>query len=144
MKNSGIILLLIILFSACQDIKYPDKPKDLIPEDKMVEVIADLYLFTATKAYNRNALQESGLTSEKFIFKKHNIDSLQFEKSNAYYSANLELYGTIHKKAQTILEVKKTEIDTLISEINSRREDSITRRKDSIRKLEEVLKEVGE
>ena len=142
MKKPGIILLLIMVFSACQDIKQPDRPKDLIPEEKMVDVIADLYLFTATKAYNRNMLQESGLSSEKFIFEKHNIDSLQFEKSNAYYSANLELYGTIHKKAQTLLEDKKTVLDTLISEINKRREDSITRRQDSIKNVEEVIKEV--
>jgi|SRR5690554_301249 len=132
---------MVFLFLACQNIKQSDKPNDLIPEEKMVDVLVDLYLFTATKAYNRNMLQESGLSSEMFIFEKHNIDSLQFEKSNAYYSANLELYGTIHKKAQTLLEAKLAELDSLISEINQSTEDSNSRQDtDTISKPDELLK----
>lgn len=114
-KVNQILLFssLVLLLLGCQDVKYPEKPKDLIPEDKMVEILIDVHLFNAGKSVNRLPLQKTGRTPFELIYEKHNIDSLQYEKSNAYYGAYLNKYERIHLKVKDSLESKKAEIDTL-------------------------------
>lgn len=123
-----------LLILGCQDIKYPEKPKDLIPEEKMVEVLIDVHLFNAAKSVNRLPLQQTGMTPYHFIYEKHVIDSLQYEKSNAYYGANLDKYERIHTKVKDFLESEKREIDALIVR-EKRRQDSIKFITDSLKLL---------
>ena len=37
-----------------------------------------------------------------YIYKKYSIDSAQFDKSNAYYSANVEIYSSIYDSVKFI------------------------------------------
>ncbi len=138
----AVLLLVLAWFSSCQDIQRPERPKDLIPEDKMVEVLIDVHLFNAAKNVNRLPLQQTGMTPNQFIYEKHNIDSLQFEKSNAYYGADINAYERIHTGVKEFLDNKKREIDTLIAQ-EKRRQDSIKFVKDSL-KLQKIFKETDE
>tara|TARA_R110000850_G_scaffold254614_1_gene380222 strand:+ start:111767 stop:112264 length:498 start_codon:yes stop_codon:yes gene_type:complete len=133
-KSKVVILLLSSVFIGCQDIKRPEKPENLIQEDKMVEVLVDVHLFNSGKSYNRMPLQQTGLTPHQFIYEKHGIDSLQYEKSNAYYGADLDKYAAIHARAKAILEKRKSEVDTLLAREVQRR-DSISKVNDSLRLL---------
>lgn len=137
-----ILLLVLVWFSACQDIQKQEKPKELIPEDKMVEVLIDVHLFNAAKNVNRLPLQQTGMTPHQFIYEKHNIDSLQFEKSNAYYGTQINTYERIHNRVKDYLTHKKTEIDSLIAR-EKRKQDSIKFAEDSIR-LNKIFKETDE
>lgn len=137
MKPSLFLLSLGLFFFGCQNIQYPERPKDLIPEDKMVEVLIDVHLFNAAKSVNRLPLQQTGMTPHQFIYEKHDIDSVQYEKSNAYYGANLNTYERIHTSVKIFLENQKTEIDTVIAR-ERRIQDSIKIVTDSIR-----LKKIG-
>lgn len=134
MKKLLLILVAFLGLMACQDIQYPEKPKNLIPKDKMVDVITDLYIFNAAKSYNRNLLQQSGLTMQEFIYEKHEIDSVQFQKSNAYYAANIEELEDIYTEVEERLKAQQQEIDTLLSEKQKRKQtnDSLTMSVDSI------------
>lgn len=129
-----MILLIGTVLMGCQDIKRPEKPDNLIPEDKMVEVLIDVHLFNSAKSYNRMPLQQTGLTPHHFIYEKHGIDSLQYEKSNAYYGADLDRYTAIHARAKAILENRKSEVDTLLAKDTQKR-DSISKVNDSLRLL---------
>jgi hypothetical protein len=136
--NPLVFLLGLGLFHmGCQNIQYPERPKDLIPEDKMVEVLIDVHLFNAAKSVNRLPLQQTGMTPHQFIYEKHDIDSIQYEKSNAFYGAHLNRYERIHSRVKDFLENKKTEIDTVIVR-EKRKQDSIKIITDSIR-----LKKIG-
>lgn len=137
LKPQLLLLGFVVLFFGCQNIQYPERPKDLIPEDKMVEVLIDVHLFNAAKSVNRLPLQQTGMTPHQFIYEKHDIDSVQYEKSNAYYGANLNTYERIHTSVKTFLENQKTEIDTVIVR-EKRKQDSIKIITDSIR-----LKKIG-
>ncbi len=127
------VILLGAILMGCQDLERPEKPKNLIPEDKMVEVLIDVHLFNSAKSYNRMPLQQTGMTPHQFIYEKHGIDSLQYERSNAYYGADLDKYATIHSRARSILEKRKREVDTLIS-VENRKKDSIRLVNDSLRR----------
>lgn len=137
LKPHLFLLSLGLFFFSCQNIQYPERPKDLIPEDKMVEVLIDVHLFNAAKSVNRLPLQQTGMTPHQFIYEKHNIDSVQYEKSNAFYGANLNSYERIHNRVKDYFELQKTEIDTVI-ERERRKQDSIKIVTDSIR-----LKNIG-
>lgn len=133
-KSKVVIVLLGTVIIGCQDIKRPEKPDNLIPEDKMAEVLVDVHLFNSAKSYNRMPLQQTGLTPHQFIYEKHGIDSLQYEISNAYYGADLDKYANIHARAKAILEKRKIEVDTLIVKETQKR-DSILKVNDSLRLL---------
>lgn len=137
-----LLLVTVVWFSSCQDIQRPERPKDLIPEDKMVEVLIDVHLFNAAKNVNRLPLQQTGMTPNQFIYEKHNIDSLQFEKSNAFYGADINAYERIHAGVKEFLDNKKREIDTLIAR-EKRKQDSIKFVEDSL-KLQKIFKESDE
>lgn len=122
----------ILLMGSCQSIEKTEKPKNLIPKDKMVEVLIDVHLFNAAKSVNRLPLQQTGMTPHQFIYEKHQIDSIAFEKSNAYYGAELDTYEEIHSKVKAQLEQRKIEVDTTIAR-KKRAQDSIKYIQDSIK-----------
>lgn len=134
MNKQIIFLWVSFAFLGCQNIDYPEKPKDLIPEDKMVEIMTDIQLFHTAKSYNRMPLQRSGLSPYTYIYEKHNVDSLQFVTSNTYYGSNLQTYGTLYSRVKANLEIKKAKIDTILA-IEKRTKDSIKIITDSLRLL---------
>ena len=111
---------------SCQKIERPAKPNNLIPEDKMAAVLVDIYLFNSAKSTNRILLQKTGLTTEKIIYEKHGIDSLQFVESNNYYGGDLKKYDAIHQKVKLLIEAEKATFETLVKEENT---------KDSLQKI---------
>ena len=86
-KNQWIFLSLLMVFIySCQDVKMPERPENLISEDKIVKIYTDAYINNAAKNVNNKLLMESGVKLDSILYEKYNIDSLQFAKSNAYYS----------------------------------------------------------
>ncbi|TNJ44235.1 DUF4296 domain-containing protein [Tamlana fucoidanivorans] len=151
------------VFLGCNEYKGPEKPEDLIPKDKMVNILIDAKLLTTANTKNKRIMRENNLDINSYVFKKHGIDSLQFAKSNSYYAYHMDLYEEIFKiivdslerlniklKDQEALEWKEQtkreedslrairiekDIDTLL--IGFKQLDSLTmlRKRDSIRKI---------
>ncbi len=91
-------------FMGCQNVKHPEKPENLIAEDKMVEVLADAYLVNAARSVDYKTVRTKGLRLDSLIYKKYDIDSLQFAQSNAYYADNLDTYIEMFKKVELKLQ----------------------------------------
>lgn len=127
MKISGI-LLIIILFVSCQDIETIERPANLIPENKMVEVLTELSLLNSAKNYNKRFLEETGFKPDEFLLNKYNIDSLQLAQSTQYYARNYVRFESMYEKVKQNLESLKNEI-----EIKQKREEQI---RDSIIQLQ--------
>ncbi len=117
--------LIVISFGACQDIKQPEKPKDLISKDKMINVLTEAYLANAARSVDNKSIIAEGIKMDSLFYTKFGVDSLQFAKSNAYYAANLDLYITIIKDVETRL-------DEMVKALDSTR-DSRIKQKDSSR-----------
>ena len=68
----------------------------------------------------------SGFSNLKlaYIYKKHNIDSLQFAESNTYYTFKSDAYKSIYEKLELKLTAQKTEYEALLEE-KKRTKDSI-------------------
>ena len=125
MKKFYNTILLIIIVLSCNDIDRPSKPKNLISEGKMVDIITDMSLLNAAKGVDRNILEENGIVPLNFIYEKYQIDSLQFAQSNNYYAYNVNKYEAIYSKVKERLEKEKVLI-------NAQQEEK-KKAKDSIR-----------
>ncbi len=132
-----------LLFFGCQDIQKPEKPENLIPEDVMVEMLSEIYLGNAARSIDNKTMRKNGIKIDSFLFKKYNVDSLQFAKSNAYYTSDLDKYNAIFEKIEQKLEVLKTKendrklrLDSLKRE-NRKVNDSI--QPDDLEEIEEEM-----
>jgi hypothetical protein len=98
----------------CQDVKRPDRPDDLIPRDKMVDIFTEAYVMNAARSINLKVINEYGVALDSTFYAKYDIDSLQFVKSNAFYTANLNQYLSLFEEVEQRLlqlEVKKDSVD---------------------------------
>ena len=80
-----------------------EKPNNLIPKDKMTDILYDLSLLEAIKSQNVNG-GISNKNANTFIYKKYKIDSLQLVRSNKYYASDIESYKKMFQEVKRRLE----------------------------------------
>lgn len=104
-----LVYIVVLLFVvSCNDgVTKPKKPDNLIPKSTMVDIIVDINLMNAAKGVNKRLLEEKVVNPEAYIYKKYNIDSLQFSKSSDYYAYDIKTYEAIYQQAKERLEAKK-------------------------------------
>ena len=115
------VVIALFLSSCVGQLGAPEKPKDLIPADKMAETMKDLmilegYMNVSYESVNRfhKVMTKSG---EALLKSKH-ITVKQYESSFAYYFGNEELMQPILDRAmdemnKEILILEKEEQDSL-------------------------------
>ncbi|MDX1463861.1 MAG: DUF4296 domain-containing protein [Marinirhabdus sp.] len=107
----------VVLLFACQDVQRPERPENLIPEDTMVSLLSEVYIGNAARSIDNKQIRKEGVRIDSFLFKKFNIDSVQFAKSNAYYAADLDAYMNIINQVQNRLDkLKKIENERRMAE----------------------------
>ena len=155
--NHFLIALGICLsVMACQDVKRPQIPANLITQDAMVLVLVDAYTINAARSIDNRIIVNNGVLLDSILYSKHGIDSLQFAQSNAYYASDLEAYKNIFLKVEAQLQLEKIKKDTLYAQYKRAKElqritdsikgaslDSLQRiypkiKRDSIKKLLEI------
>jgi hypothetical protein len=111
MKNW--ILLVGIVFMGCSD-SYVEKPSKVIDEDEMVNIIYEMAILEAARTNHPIILSDNNIDPHTYIYKKFNIDSLQFAQNNRYYAQDIENYTKMYKKVSKRLNEQKSANDTLI------------------------------
>jgi len=136
MKTFNYVLILCVLLFSCgkNSVDTPKKPKNLISESKMVDVLYDMTVVSAAKGIDKKLLENKGVKPEEFIYSKHNIDSLQFANSNAYYAYDIRVYQNIYAKVKERLQTDKKGFNKAI-EIEKKKRDSINA---ALKKLDSV------
>ncbi len=109
-----LLLIISLLFLGCQEVVRPEQPENLIPKDLMIEILADAYIGNAARSVNNRMLRTEGIRLDSILYKKYDIDSLQFAASNAFYTSDLNLYTEIITEVEVLLNKRKAELDTLI------------------------------
>ena len=103
-KNISYSLVLLFIVS-CYKFKEPEKPKNLISKAEMINILIDLKLIASvTSGEDMKVLDSNNVQSQKYIYKKYNIDSTQFALSNNYYAFHVEDYEDIYTKVKDSLE----------------------------------------
>ena len=138
LKRLSLFLGIILVATSCYQYNKPEKPKDLIPKEQMVNILIDAKLLTSANGKNKKILESNNLKPEAYIYRKYNIDSLRFATSNNYYSYYAEEYNEIYSKIKDSLEV----IQNIYTELNKKEieEKEIIRKNDSIKLAKEMEK----
>ena len=124
MKHWVPIFVLILSILGCQNVERPEKPKNLISKEKMVDVLTEAYLANAARSVNNQAIIDKGIQVDSLIFKKFEVDSVQFAKSNDYYAADINMYLDIFQKVEARLVAMEKKLDS-IRDLDRKRNDSV-------------------
>jgi Domain of unknown function (DUF4296) len=112
MKKYSLIFGVFFMFSSCGN-SVLDKPNNLIDDDTMIEILTDLSIMDAMKSQNSvNGTLKFEVND--YVFKKYQIDSLQFAQSNKYYASDVPKYKRMYKIVNEKLNARKTELDQII------------------------------
>ena len=136
MKRIGVIILVFGLCFACNKIEKPKKPDNLIAKNKMVNILFDVFVFNAAKGTDKRILENNNVTPDVYIYEKHQIDSLQFVKSNEYYAYDIKVYEEIISEVEARIKAKKEVYQNEMKLEEERRK----KRLDSIKKIGDTLK----
>ncbi|MDP2687568.1 MAG: DUF4296 domain-containing protein [Aequorivita sp.] len=127
MKYWTIILFFSLGVFGCQDVKQPEKPKDLIGKDKMVDMLTEAYLANSARSVDNKSIITKGIKMDSLIYKNFGVDSLQFAKSNEFYAADINAYMEIFQKVEARLTGMQKEMDS-IRVMEKSRKDSIRKK----------------
>jgi hypothetical protein len=100
-----MFFLVVVVLSACSDVKYTPKPDDFYGDDKMADIMTDLYLLEATMTSDRGAFTELQILPSDFIYKKYETDSLTFQENLYYYSDRTLVYDLLMDQVDERLDV---------------------------------------
>ena len=98
---------LFFIVIACNNLKGPEKPKNLISKDRMVDILLDAKLIRSANSKNKIIMRDSSLNINTYVYEKHKIDSLQFALSNNYYAFHVDDYEEIYTTLADSLEKLK-------------------------------------
>jgi len=119
MKKIILVFIISLLVFSCQEKQLMNKPENFISPDEMSAILLDYYL---AKGYNDDAKKVKRIQKSKdevinpsaYIYKKHQIDSLQFAQNMNYYLTQKETILAIFTNAEDqlkALEKKYTAVD---------------------------------
>ncbi|MCK0158656.1 DUF4296 domain-containing protein [Cellulophaga sp. F20128] len=132
MKKFSVIILLLAFVSCAE--KLIEKPQNLIPKKKMINVLYDLAIITAAKNSNSAELIENNIETMPYIYAKYNIDSIQFAESDLYYAADPTNYEDLFIQVQTRLDKEKS----VLTDARKVKNDSISKANDAKAKSKKV------
>lgn len=106
MKN-WTLLFILATFISCNNGAI-EKPKNLIDEDQMVDILYDISLLDAMKNQNFGS-PLTYPTNTELLKSKYKVDSLTFAKSSQYYASDYKKYKQMYEEVKVRLEedVKK-------------------------------------
>jgi hypothetical protein len=86
-------------------------PRDLVPEDKMAAILADVHLAEARVS----RMQLQSLDSSKLVFnqlqqqiwKKHQVDTLRYKESYAFYTTHPQYMTRIYDQVLKKIEIRE-------------------------------------
>jgi hypothetical protein len=130
MKQLLYIFSILIFLSSCTSNTIYKKPKDLISQEQMVDLLVDMQLAVGAKSVKN--IEEKRSNYMPLIYEKYGVDSARFARSNFYYSTTIDDYTKI-------LQAVSVRLDTL-----KNKHENLLRTNDSIEKANRpTIKDLG-
>jgi hypothetical protein len=96
MKRFLLILFGIFLF-ACSNSSKVGIPDNVLPKEKMADVLVDVHLMEAAMNINASSTDKFNSSLKIDVYKKHKITKQQYENSFEFYTQNPELLGEVYQ-----------------------------------------------
>ena len=115
----SISIFFLLLILCCKDQTLVYKPKNLIDELTMENIIYEAIMMDVMSTFKPKNKKFIGIVGSPYLFLKYNIDSLQLVRSNEYYKKSKvmsKIYGSIEENGKskdilTILKLKKIKLN---------------------------------
>jgi len=117
MKQLFYIFSILIFLSSCTSNTIYKKPKDLISQEQMVDLLVDMQLAVGAKSMKNIDNKRSNYMP--LIYEKYNVDSARFARSNFYYSTRIDDYTKILQAVKVRFDSLKNKYENLIRENDS-------------------------
>lgn len=101
--KKAIYLCIVLAVFACSE-NPVKKPKVLLDEETMENILFDVAVLQATKANSPELLEANTIDSKDFIYKKYKIDSATYHQNNRYYAGDVKKHKHMHKRVLARLE----------------------------------------
>lgn len=105
----ALITGLVVLLISCGE-KLMEKPEDLIPKEKMINILKDMTILNSAKSTNISVFHDNKIEPTSFIFSEYGIDSLQFVTSDRYYASLPNEYEAMYIEIEKQLEAEEKEV----------------------------------
>lgn len=102
-----LLLIAVVFLASCSDINHVERPDDFYGDEKMVDIMTDLYLMEASMTANRTTFTGLEMLPHDFIYEKYETDSVVFAQNLNYYTDRNNKYKGIMEQVQLKLEVIK-------------------------------------
>jgi hypothetical protein len=114
MKSLSLLLLLVLGLVACSSDgdSTVSRPKNLIPQEKMVLLLADIHQtegIISTKEYTKDSSLLLFTELENQLLAKHKVSQAQFTESYNWYTSNVEEYKALYTIVVDTLNVRTSE-----------------------------------
>jgi hypothetical protein len=123
--NRPLLILLFVLLGASCGKKLLETPENLIPREKMADILYHMALLDAIDNSHPQVLVENDIRVMPFLFEKYGIDSLQFVQSDLYYASVPEEYEKIYQAVEERLTRKRDSVSEAIRQGQSPVVDSL-------------------
>ncbi len=107
-----IYFFILAIAVSCTSSTIYEKPKNLIPEDEMVDLLVDLHIARYAEG-KKNNFKDGKAKYTHLVYKKFGIDSLRYSESNLYYSSRIDDYKRIYSKVEVKLRATKKVYDSI-------------------------------
>ncbi len=129
MRRRYLWMFLTLWLLACAD-KLIEKPENLIPRDRMAEILYDMALLNAIDNSHPQVLEENDLEVMEFVYDKYGVDSLQFASSDLYYASVPAEYQKIYEAVEARLTEERDSVNKIIQAGQTKAVDSLRRAAD--------------
>ena len=140
MKYIFTYILGFVILVSCAE-KVVDEPENLIPKEKMTEILHDLAILNAAKSGASRKFKDSGIDVMEFLYAKYDIDSAQFSQSDLYYASIPLEYQSIYKDVEARLSRQKDTLEAIGKRLNDSIREANIKRTDSLKAIREKKEE---
>ncbi|MES2486844.1 MAG: DUF4296 domain-containing protein [Bacteroidota bacterium] len=104
MKKTAFIILSAIALYSCGG---PEKPKKLLSEKQMEDILYDVSLLQSINSFMPKVLDDNNVNSATYVFQKYKIDSITLAQNQVYYAHDLEGYKKMQQRIAARLKVER-------------------------------------
>ncbi len=116
-KPAFLFLMLLVLLSGCYKVNKDvvKKPENLIPKDKMADILTDMEIIQGVAVYNKTHYPGGYASIEKgyysVLFNRYHVTKEQITASLNYYNSKGDEMAAIYEKVLEKLGQKQAEVD---------------------------------
>ncbi|MCW3105420.1 MAG: hypothetical protein JWO09_3860 [Bacteroidetes bacterium] len=114
MYKKFLLAFFSVFLFACTDINDIPIPDNVLPEEKMADIMVDVHLLEATMNIHAGSVGKMGPGGTPIamnIYKKHQVSKEQFDESYKFYTENPERLAEIYQLVLNNLSRMQAEVN---------------------------------